>query len=277
MYRLRVTSEQQTLRPVATQRILTVIQHDGDIPLDRLAGWWDGLVQIRVVRADLGEPVPSSAAEVGDGLVVLGGECSAYDDEACPWLPATRALLSSAAQAGVPTLAICLGAQLLAAAAGGQVQVAAPPGVEAGITVLHWRPEAKADPVLGAIVAEFPTGAVVPALHGDAVVDLPRGAVWLASSDMYPFQAFRWGSAWGVQFHPEASPATVGRWARQTPGVDAQQVEADLEAKDAPVQVIGRALAEAFVAVVDARAAGGAEDEVGSAQSVTRSSASTIV
>ena len=236
----------------APQRVVTVIQHAQDIPLDRFAEWFGDGVAVRVVRLDLGEAVPASAAEVGDGLVVLGGECSAYDDAAWPWLPSTRALLASAARAGVPTLAICLGAQLLAVAGGGRVQVAAPPGVEAGPVAVRWRPEAATDALLGGLVAASPAGAVLPSLHGDSVVELPAGAVWLASSSTYPFQAFRWGSAWGLQFHPEASPETVGRWARQTPGVDADAIEAELVAVDDEVRTSGRLIAEAFVAVVTA-------------------------
>ena len=232
------------------QRVVTVVQHAHDIPLDRFAEWFGDAVQVRVVRPDLGETVPASAAEIGDGLVVLGGERSAYDDAAWPWLPSTRELLASAARSGVPTLAICLGAQLLAVAGGGRVQVAAPPGVEAGAVAVRWRPEAAGDPLLGGLVAATPAGTVLPSLHGDSVVELPAGAVWLASSSMYPFQAFRWGSAWGLQVHPEASPQTVAHWARQTPGVDADTVEADLVAVDDEVLASGRLLAEAFVAVV---------------------------
>ncbi|MHB1490175.1 MAG: type 1 glutamine amidotransferase, partial [Cellulomonas sp.] len=56
--------------------------------------------------------------------------------------------------------------------------------------------------------------------------------------------------AWGLQVHPEASPETVGRWARQTPGVDADAVEAELVAVDDEVSTSGRLIAEAFVAVV---------------------------
>ena len=254
MYFPPVTRDQTTTSLDSTLRLVTVIQHADDIPLDRFAGWWDGILRVRVVRPDRGDRVPTSVEELGDGLVVLGGDFSAYDDAVSPWLPATRSLLAMAAESGVPTLGICLGAQLLAVAGRGQVQVAAPPGVEAGPTMVHWRPEAAADPLLGVLAVQSPAGVVLPSLHGDAVVELPTGAVWLASSDVYPFQAFRWGSAWGVQFHPEASPATVGRWARQTPGVDAAQIESDLEAQDDQVQPAGRALAGAFASLVESRA-----------------------
>ena len=76
---------------------------------------------------------------------------SAYDDADAPWLPELRALLADASTQGVPTLGICLGAQLLAVARGGRVQVAAPPGRESGIVDVRWRPEAAGDAVVGAV------------------------------------------------------------------------------------------------------------------------------
>ncbi|MEK8227699.1 gamma-glutamyl-gamma-aminobutyrate hydrolase family protein [Oerskovia sp. M15] len=56
-----------------------------------------------------------------------------------PLAPALRGLLQTAVASDVPTLAICLGAQLLAVAGGGHVQVAAPPGLEGGLTRVFWK------------------------------------------------------------------------------------------------------------------------------------------
>lgn len=117
--------------PVQTP-VLTVVQHDADVPLDLFADWLVG-VEIAVVRAWAGEVVPTDPAAVGGGLIVLGGNMNAYADDVATWLPATRALLAAAVAADVPTLGICLGAQLLAVSCGGRVEVAAPPGHEAGI------------------------------------------------------------------------------------------------------------------------------------------------
>ena len=178
-----------------------------------------------------------SPSEVGDGLVVLGGHMSAYDDAAAPWLPELRALLADASTQGVPTLGICLGAQLLAAARGGRVQVAAPPGRESGVVDVRWRPEAAGDAVVGAVaaLADDRHRTPQPSMHADAVVDLPRGAVWLASSAMYPYQAFRIGSAWGVQFHPEAGADTLRGWADSHDDVDTDAVLAAYAAREAEV------------------------------------------
>ena len=252
--------------------ILTVIEHLPSCPLDRFAAWLteppaadSTAVTLRIVRAWAGEHVPVDASQVGDGLIVLGGQGNAYDDAASPWLPATRDLLADAARTGRPTLALCLGAQLLAVATGGRVQVDAPPGREAGIIDVHPRPDAARDPLLGRLAADVPAdhplaGGVLlamPTMHADAVVDLPRGAVWLASSRLYPYQAFRVGdAAWGLQFHPEASPETFAAWAELHDDVDTAAMAAEFAARAAQVEAGGRAIAARFVEIMQRRADG---------------------
>lgn len=250
--------------------ILTVIEHDATCPLDRFADWLTDpvegrpAVELRVLRPWAGDPVPA-VDEVGAGLVVLGGPGHAYDDTGSPWLRRTRTLLADAVVVGVPTLGICLGAQLLAVASGGRVQVAAPPGREAGVIDVHPRPEAARDALLGHLAADVPadhplTGGVLlsmPSMHADAVVDLPAGAVWLASSRLYPYQAFRVGTAaWGVQFHPEVGAEVFTAWAQTYDDVDAAVVVAELAARRDEVEVGGRALAHRFAELAQRWSAG---------------------
>ncbi|WP_231496076.1 type 1 glutamine amidotransferase [Cellulomonas sp. HZM] len=235
--------------------VLTVVQNSPDVPLDRLQGWFAG-VDVRVVRADLGDAVPA-LDEVGDGLVVLGGHLSVRDDETAPWLPALRELLAQATASGVPTLGVCLGAQLLAVARGGRVQVAAPPGVEAGVVQVFWRAESAADAVVGPLVAGLSDRRATrqPTLHADAVVDLPAGAVWLASSNQYPYQAFRIGSGWGLQFHPETSAETLRGWALADGGLDVDDLLAQYAEHEDEIVEIGATIAAGFLDHVRAVAA----------------------
>ena len=245
--------------------ILTVIEHMPSCPLDRLGPWLEDAgpgLSIRVVRPWAGEPVPPDPAQCGDGLLVLGGQGHAYDDSGSPWLPATRDLLADAVRSGLPTLGICLGAQLLAVATGGRVQVAAPPGRESGIVRVNPRPEAAEDLLLGRLAAQVPadhplTGGVLvsmPSMHADAVVDLPPDAVWLASTRLYPYQAFRVGqAAWGLQFHPEASLETFTAWADLHDDVDTEDVVAQYLEHSEQIVHGGRAIAEAFVTVMARR------------------------
>ncbi|UZN04099.1 type 1 glutamine amidotransferase [Cellulomonas sp. S1-8] len=238
-----------------TAPVVTVVQSAPDVGLDRFAEWLPGL-EVRLVRADLGEPLPGPA-EVGDGLLVLGGQMSARDDVAAPWLRSLRDLLAVVSATDVPALGICLGAQLLAIGRGGRVEVAAPPGREAGVVDVRWRPEAATDALVAPLVqlAGAARTSPLPSMHADAVVDLPRGAVWLASSSMYPFQAFRIGSAWGVQFHPEAGLATMRAWADAHDDVDTEAVVAQMTARAEAVETSGRAVADAFAHLVRDRAA----------------------
>src|SRR5437016_11100183 len=103
-------------------RILAVQPSELDPP--RRLGEW-----LTAADAELDVVLPAAATVPTDlddyqALVVLGGEMGALDDAQHPWLREIRALLSHAVSRSVPVLAICLGAQLLAEATGGQVRPA---------------------------------------------------------------------------------------------------------------------------------------------------------
>jgi len=185
-----------------------VLQFADPEPIGRLGGWLtDAGLELEVCRPDRGE-LPSSL-EAHCGLVVLGGPMGASADADHPWLAEVRALLRAAVAGDVPTLAICLGAQLLAASSGGRVAPMAD-GPELGPGLIAKRSAAANDPLF----RELPITPDVIQWHWDEITTLPPGAIQLASSVVCENQAFRLGRlAWGLQGHIETTPQMVREWA----------------------------------------------------------------
>jgi GMP synthase-like glutamine amidotransferase len=191
-----------------------VIENSPADPVGRLGDWLTGAgLALREVRPHAGEPLPDSL----DGyaaLVALGGGQSAHgnpDGAETPWLAAERRLLRRAVTDRLPTLAVCLGGQLLAQACGGKVASAAA-GPEIGPRLVARRDAADSDPLFAAV----PFTPDVIQWHFDEITALPPGATLLASSPRCQHQAFRIGSrAWGTQFHIECDPPTLRRWAAE--------------------------------------------------------------
>jgi GMP synthase (glutamine-hydrolysing) len=228
----------------------TIIQPDQLVPVDRFGPWLaSNRVLLRAIP--LWQREVPDVASIGDGLIVLGGRMSAHDQTTNPWIEPLKDLMVAAAEAGVPTLAICLGHQLLAEAFGGQVTVNHPGGGEHGASPVTWHEGAVDDPLLGRL-AEAGSSLVAES-HSDTVTVLPPGATQLASSQLYPNQAFRVGSAVGVQFHPEASPELMGRWA-ELAGDDGRTMRRAMHSQDTEVSRNGRLLAQAFCGQLRARA-----------------------
>jgi GMP synthase (glutamine-hydrolysing) len=158
-----------------------------------------------------GQPVPV-ALDGAHGLVVLGGAMDFDQTDAYPHLARTMDLLRDAAARSAPTLGICLGAQLAAAALGGRAYPG-PAGEELGWTKVELTGAGQADPVLGALQEP----AELFEWHHDTF-DPPPGATVLAVGAVYPTQAFRLGSVVAVQFHPEVDgPLLAGWWSGTTP------------------------------------------------------------
>jgi GMP synthase (glutamine-hydrolysing) len=157
-----------------------------------------------ISHADAGIDDIAAAIDGADLAVICGGPIGVYQTDHYPFLLDELAAIKARVDAGRPTLGLCLGAQLIAAALGapvypgghkeigwGRIQLTVEGGRSclAGLSdvpVLHW--------------------------HGDTF-DLPPGAVLLAGSDLYPHQAFSIGPAvLGLQFHAEAAPARIEQW-----------------------------------------------------------------
>lgn len=157
-----------------------------------------------------------SASSAGySAIVILGGPMAVYDD--LPYLQKEQELIRDAIRNGVPVLGICLGSQLIAQAAGGRVFKGA--RKEIGMFDVSLSDEGRKG-----LFAGLESPMKVFQWHGDTY-ELPKDAKVLAYSDLYP-QAFRIGSAYGVQFHLEVDRQMVQSWVKEyDPEVRAEKLD----------------------------------------------------
>lgn len=196
---------------------LLVLQHldregPGLFAVEACARGWS----VMVTRLDRGESLPEPGP--GDLLLVLGGPMGVADlgDPAYPWLAAEVALLRRRLAAQLPLIGVCLGAQLLAVAGGGDaipLLVGEPPMPlrELGYGAISWTVDPESHPLLRGL----DPSELVLHWHGDRC-RLPPGAQLLASSLHCPEQAFLLGPrAVGLQFHVELEPPQLATWLEQ--------------------------------------------------------------
>ncbi len=154
-------------------------------------------------------PLGSSPRAPGryDAVLVFGGSMHPDQDEHFPWLTREAEFLGAVLAEDVPALGVCLGAQLLARAAGAAVKPAGAP--EIGWHSLELTDEGRTDPVLGVL----PPRTEAFQWH-HYTFEIPSGATELAASDVCS-QAFRTGNAWGIQFHAEVTMQMIEAWASE--------------------------------------------------------------
>ncbi len=160
---------------------------------------------LEIIHIHKGNPIPHTLKGYA-GLIVMGGPMSASDDR-LPFIANEISLLQQAIAQDSPVLGICLGAQLLAKAAGAEI-------VSSPKRELGWYPLlATSDGKIDALFSSLPTeGLFVFQWHGETF-SLPREAMLLASCPEVPHQAFRLGTRqYGLQFHVEVDEAIIGLW-----------------------------------------------------------------
>lgn len=172
-----------------------IIRH---VPHEGVAGYRRPIEDAgyRLDRIDVADPAFAAVdLNAPDLLIMMGGPMGVYEQDRHPWIRCQLRRLERRLAAGLPTLGVCFGAQMIAAAMGARVFPG--PHKEVGFHPVTVREE----------IADNPLGPIrgVPVLHwhGDSF-DLPAGAERLASSALYENQAFRAGpNILALQFHAE--------------------------------------------------------------------------
>lgn len=212
---------------ITPQPRVLVVLHDVDDNLNELA---EPLAEagVRIVMWDVQrdpEGAPTvDALEQFSGIVSLGAYASVSDEAEHPWMAHEKRLMQRALELELPTLGLCFGSQLLAAAGGAEFRPS--PKSEYGWTSVTLTPEAASDPVLAPLARTAGDGPVDVFHYHDDSHELPEGAVLLGETDGI-IEAYRLGpAAWGLQFHLEVGLATQlawiagGRRAYERAGVD---------------------------------------------------------
>jgi GMP synthase (glutamine-hydrolysing) len=208
-------------------------------------GVWASTIRARghqVEYLDAGDDL--SRARTADVLVVLGAPVGVGDVASYPYLADERELIAFRLGDDLPTLGVCLGAQLMAAALGSAVYPAEQK--EIGWGRLSLAPEAGATPLRH--LADAP----VLHWHGDTF-DLPADATLLASSGATKNQAFSVGRSLALQFHAEVEGGSIERWLvghaveLAGAGIDVGRVRADSVRHALAAARAGRALIEEYL------------------------------
>jgi GMP synthase (glutamine-hydrolysing) len=195
-------------------------------------------------------PPPRPMDEYG-AVFVFGGAMHADQDDHHPWLRDENLLIQSLLNLNVPFLGVCLGAQLLAKAAGSWVGPSSEP--EIGWFPVELSPAAREDPLLARLPRRFEAFEWHYYTHG-----LPGGSVELARSSVCT-QAFRLGrAAWGIQFHAEVTEQQIAGWMadnpEEVPGAPDALARETSERID-EWNALGRTLCEGFLALSESAAA----------------------
>jgi GMP synthase-like glutamine amidotransferase len=159
------------------------------------------------------EAVPHTGAF--DALVMMGGPMSVNEEDVYPYITREIGLVREFIAQGKRVFGVCLGAQIMARALGARVYVG--PEKEIGWHDIELTEDGIRDPLMNKLAVHPRAGDFwrrfnVFHWHGETF-DIPEGAVRLAKSEIYPNQAFRYGSgAYAFQFHIEVKKEMIYEW-----------------------------------------------------------------
>ncbi len=173
-----------------------VLQHVAFEDIGSIAGWLRArAAEVSVTRFYQDARLPD--LKDLDLIIAMGGPMSVNDESEVPWLRSEKQFVRDAIERGIPTLGICLGAQMIASALGSRVY-------RNTVKEIGWFPIEAVPAAPGSF--KFPSTCKVFHWHGETF-DLPPGAVLLAKSAGCRNQAFQLKqNVIGLQFHLEITP-----------------------------------------------------------------------
>lgn len=207
------------------QKQALIIRH---VPYEGVAGYRDPIeaAGYHVDRIDVSDPAFSTLdLREPDLLIMMGGPMGVYEQDQHPWITCQLRRLAHRLEADRPTLGVCFGAQMMAAALGARVYPG--PVKEVGFHPVSVHDHAIDGPLRHLV------GVPILHWHGDTFT-LPQGVDLIASSHVYDHQAFRRGNnLLALQFHAEmGQDPRFDAWIEEWPGsvIEAGGDEASLRA-----------------------------------------------
>ncbi|PZU09687.1 glutamine amidotransferase [Sphingomonas sp.] len=223
-----------------------IIRH---VPYEGVAGYRLPIEQAgyAIDRVDVGDPAFSSVDLVDPDLVIMmGGPMGVYEQARYPWIACQLRRLARRLEADRPTLGVCFGSQMMAAALG--APVFAGPVKEVGFAPIALTDAGAASPL------RHLEGASVLHWHGDTF-ELPDNVERLAETPAYANQAFRRGPRLlALQFHAEmGEDPRIDAWLNDTPyitsaGTDPVTIRADHDALGPRAVEVGRSMIREWLA-----------------------------
>lgn len=206
---------------------ILVINHQADCNAERFQPWLEEAgFQIDNRLGPAGQlpnhihySTDSPASDHFAAVIIAGGDANVGDEpHSVWWFPQVEQLIIEATAQRIPVLGLCLGAQLIAHALGGQIDSCnnqlkyCTKPYEFGVADIHLSKSGQSDLLfkgLGSTISMHEN-------HQAYIKQLPDRAELLASSDRCPIEAFRYGCyTYGLQFHPEANTETVNNWTKK--------------------------------------------------------------
>ena len=171
-------------------------------------------LKIEVIRLDNKNALPQT--KNGDLILIMGGPMGVKDigSERYPWLKLEIDFIKKELENERPIIGVCLGAQLLANAAGGDVEILKCGSPPKALPEIGWS-QIYIDKLNKDFKALFEDPFHVLHWHGDRIL-LPNKAVLIAKSARCKEQFFKIGNfAYGLQFHIETTGGMIDKWIKE--------------------------------------------------------------